>query len=56
MYQMPEEPCVYTRQEAAEETRELVVLFSIESGLITAIDKTCIPAPSTVYRTGEIPR
>jgi len=56
MYQMPEEPCVYIRQESQEETREAVVLFWTDNGRITKIWMTQIPVPSTVFRTGEIPR
>jgi hypothetical protein len=56
-YQMPEEPCVYVRQDAPGETREAVVLFATnKSGMVTNIWMNMIPLPSTVFRTGEIPR
>ena len=56
MYPNPEEPCVYVRQETRDQTLEAVVLFETKDGRITKIWMTMIPIPSTVFRTGEIPR
>ena len=56
MYQMPEQPCVYVRQESGDKISEAVVLFVTESGLITDISMTAMPIPATVCRTGETPR
>lgn len=55
MYQVPEQPCVYVRQQSGDETREAVVLFATDNGLITHISMTAIPIPTTVFRTGEVP-
>ena len=54
MYQMPEQPCVYVCQQSGDETREAVVLFATDNGLITHISMTAIPIPATVFRTGEV--
>ncbi len=56
MYEMPEQPCVYVRQESGDKISEGVVLFVTESGLVTNISMTAIPIPATVFRTGETPR
>ena len=56
MYQMDEEPCVYARQESGETIHEAVVLFSTSDGRITKIVMGFVPIPSTVFRTGEVPR
>ena len=57
MYQMPEEPYVYARQEGDEQTVEAVVLFTTNTdGSISKIVMTGIPIPVTVLRNGDIPR